>query len=88
MLHTQILRTGGSVLIMGFTTKDEKLSSKTSEKDHEIKTNMDKDQEVVKVKIGAEAELPFIEKFFYFCVYSYFFAIATHKIYLFPLGKF
>lgn len=73
---------------MGFTTKDEKLISKTSEKENELKKNMGKNQEVVKEKVGAEAELPFIEKFLYFCVYSYFFAIAAHKIYLFPLGKF
>ena len=73
---------------MASTSKEEKVSSQTTEKDNELNRNMKKEnQEVVRVKVGAEAELPFLEKFLYFCVYSYFLAMAAHKIYLFPLGK-
>ncbi len=69
--------------------RKEELSSQTAEKDSAFDNDTKvSSQEIVKAKIGAEAELPFIEKFVYFCVYSYFLATAVYKIYLFPLGKF
>jgi hypothetical protein len=73
---------------MGIKEK-EKLSSQTVEKDDAVDNNTKvKNQEIVIAKIGAEGELPFIEKFVYFSIYSYFLATAAYKIYLFPLGKF
>ena len=64
-------------------------SGKVTEKDNAANNMKVKSQdEIVKAKVGAEAELPFIEKFVYFCVYSYFLAIAVHKIYRFPLGEY
>ena len=51
---------------MASTSKEEKVSSKTTKKDNELNRNMKKEnQAVVRVKVGAEAELPFIEKFIF-----------------------
>ena len=48
---------------------------------------MKEKEQSVSPKVGAEAELPFFEKFVYFLVYSYFLAMAMYKIYLYPLGR-
>lgn len=58
----------------------------TSKKDAFDRTK-ENNKEIVKPEIGAEAELPFIEKFVYFTVYLYFLTTAVYKIYLFPIGK-
>jgi hypothetical protein len=75
---------------MAIKKRKEETSSQSTEKDNTfINNNTEvKNQEIVRPKIGAEGELPFIEKFVYLCIYSYFLAIAVYKIYLFPLGKF
>ena len=69
--------------------RKEEFSSESAEKEStSLKNGKEvKNQEIVRAKVGAEGELPFIEKFVYFCVYSYFLAIAVYKIYSFPLGK-
>ena len=72
---------------MGIKQK-EKLGFQTAKNGNAVDDNTKvKNHEIVRAKIGAEAELSFIEKFVYFCVYSYFLATAVYKIFSFPLGK-
>ncbi|CAB3976594.1 Hypothetical predicted protein [Paramuricea clavata] len=72
---------------MGIKQK-EKLSFQTARNGNAVDNNTKvKNHEIVRAKIGAEAELSFIEKFVYFCVYSYFLATAVYKIFLFPLEE-
>lgn len=61
-----------------------KITRNSNKFDHHM---MDKNHEVERRKVGAEAELPLVEKSLYLLIYLYFLAKAVFEIYSFPLGK-